>query len=47
MNSVGWANLRKLLIEIQHPESKEKIQFTLDDKLNLKSDLKINAAFSG
>jgi AAA15 family ATPase/GTPase len=40
-----WADLRKLLIEIQHPESKEKIKFTVDDKLNLKSDLKIDAEF--
>ena len=44
-NNIGWANLRTLLIEIQHPESKEKMQFSLDDKLNIKSGARINVEF--
>ncbi len=40
--SIGWANIRKLLIELQHPESSEIMQFSLDDKLNLKSGSKLS-----
>ena len=43
--SIGWAKIRKLLIEIQNTVNDKKLQFTLDEKLNIKSSSKIDVEF--
>jgi AAA15 family ATPase/GTPase len=43
--NIGWQIEKQLLIEIHHRENKEKILFTVDDKLNLRSNLKVNIEF--
>ena len=42
---LAYTNLKNLLIEIQDAESNKKIQFTVDDKLKIKSNTKTNIEF--